>query len=51
MYDLVPPSMKAQFNSIILPNQSIKLSVKLDSKISNIKGLSDFKYNKKTIFK
>ncbi len=51
MYDFISPSMKAQFNSIILPNQSIKLFVDLVTKISNIKGLSDFKYNKKTIFK
>ena len=29
MYDLVPPNMKAQFNLINLPNQSIKLSVLL----------------------
>ncbi len=51
MYDLDPPNMKAQFNSIISANQSIKLSVSLSDKISNNKGLSDFKYNKKLIFK
>ena len=27
MYDLAPRNMKAQFNSINLPNQSIKLFV------------------------
>ena len=32
MYDLVPPSMKAQFNLINLPNQSIKLSASLFDK-------------------
>ena len=51
MYDLVPPSMKAQFNSINLPNQSIKLHVDLYSKPSVKKGLTDYSYNKKVIFK
>ena len=51
MYDLDPPNMKAQFNSINSANQSIKLSVTLADKHSNNKGLSDFQYNKKIIFK
>ena len=51
MYDLVPPSMKAQFNSINLSNQSIKLYVNLDDKSSNKKGLSDYKYNNIIVFK
>ncbi len=51
MYDLVPPSMKAQFNSINIPNQSIKLFVNLSDKSSNKKGLSDYNYNKVIIFK
>ena len=38
MYDLVPPSMKAQFNLINKPNQSIKLSVNYKGKLSK-KGL------------
>ena len=51
MYDLVPPNMKAQFNSINLPNQSIKLYVSLDNKFSNNKRLSNYTYNKIVIFK
>ena len=51
MYDLVPPSMKAQFNSINLSNQSIKLYVNLDNKSSNKKGLSDYTYNNIIVFK
>ena len=51
MYDLVPLSMKAQFNSIILPNQSIKLYVSLDDKKPNKKGLSNYTYDKVIIFK
>ena len=51
MYDLIPPSMKAQFNSIILPNQSIILSATISDKSSNKKGLSEYSYNKKIIFK
>ncbi len=51
MYDLHPPSMNAQFNLINLPYQSIKLSVNLNDKSSNKKGLSDYSYNKIVIFK
>ena len=51
MYDLVPLSMKAQFNSINLPNQSIKLFVTLIDQSSNKKGLSSYSYNKVVIFK
>jgi len=51
MYDLVPPSMKAQFNSINLSNQSIKLYVNLDDKSSNKKGLSNYTYNNINVFK
>ena len=51
MYDLVPPSMKAQFNLINIPNQSIKLSVNLIKKKSTKKGLSDYTYNNQVIFK
>ena len=51
MYDLVPPSMKAQFNSINLSNQSIKLYVNLDDKSFNKKGLSDYTYNNIIVFK
>ena len=51
MYDLVPPSMKAQFNSINLSNQSIKLYVNLDDKSSNKKSLSDYTYNNIIVFK
>ena len=43
--------MKAQFNLINLSNQSIKLSVNLLEAISKKKGLSDYSYNKKVIFK
>ena len=51
MYDLVPFSMKAQFNSINIPNQSIKLFVSLEDKSLNEKGLSNYTYDKVTIFK
>ena len=51
MYDLVPPSMKAQFNSINLPNQSIKLHANIHNKIPKKKRLSEYTYNKKLIFK
>ena len=51
MYDLVPPNMKAQFNSINLPNQSIKLSVYISNKPSKKKGLKQYSYNKINIFK
>ena len=50
MYDLIPLSMKAQFNSINLSNQSIKLNVSLDEKKSNKKDLSNYSYNKVIIF-
>ena len=40
MYDLVPPSMKAQFNLINLPNQSIKLSVFINNETAKKKGLN-----------
>ena len=43
--------MKAQFNSINLSNQSIKLYVDLLDKISHKKGLTDYIYNKIVIFK
>tara|TARA_X000000950_G_scaffold259293_1_gene327562 strand:- start:51 stop:1430 length:1380 start_codon:yes stop_codon:yes gene_type:complete len=43
--------MKAQFNSINIPNQSIKLSVDVSDTNSNKKGLSNYTYNKKIIFK
>ncbi len=51
MYDLVPPSMKAQFNLINLPNQSIKLSASLFDKGSNKKNLSSYTYNKIVLFR
>ncbi len=51
MYDLVPPIMKAQFNSIKLANQSIKLYVDLFDKGSNKKGLTSFTYDKIILFK
>ena len=51
MYDLAPLNMKAQFNSINLPNQSIKLFVTLIDQSSNKKGLSSYSYNKIVIFK
>ena len=51
MYDLVPPSMKAQFNLINKPNQSIKLSVNVIDQTSSKKDLVDYKYNKIVIFK
>ena len=43
--------MKAQFNSINIPNQSIKLLVNVNDKFSSKKGLSNYSYNKKVIFK
>ena len=51
MYDLVPPNMKAQFNSINSPNQSIKLSVNIYKNALNEKNLKSFSYNKTVIFK
>ncbi len=51
MYDLNPPIMQAQFNSISKSNQSIKLSVNIYSKPSKKKNLSNYTYNKKVIFK
>ncbi len=51
MYDLIPPNMQAQFNSINKPNQSIKLNVNLSSNISDRKGLSEYSYNKLVIFR
>ena len=51
MYDLAPLNMKAQFNSINLPNQSFKLFVTLIDQSSNKKGLSSYSYNKIVIFK
>ena len=51
MYDLIPPNMKAQFNLINKPNQSIKLSVNINDKISSKKDLVEYKYNKVVIFK
>ena len=51
MYNLVPPSMQAQCNSILLPNQIIKLHVSVYNKIPNKKRLSEYTYNKKLIFK
>ena len=47
MYDLIPPSMKAQFNLINKSNQSIKLSVNIYSKPTKKKNLSNYTYNKK----
>ncbi len=51
MYDLAPPTMKAQFNLINKPNQSIKLSVDISSKSSNKNDLKKYIYNKLCIFK
>ena len=51
MYDRAPPNMKAQFNLINLPNQSIKLSVSINNETVKKKGLNDYKYNNETIFK
>ncbi len=51
MYDLVPPSMKAQFNLINLPNQRIKLHVEINEKLSSKKRLSKYSYNNIIIFK
>ncbi len=51
MYDRAPPNMKAQFNSINLPKQSIKLSVSINNETVKKKGLNEYKYNNETIFK
>ncbi len=51
MYDLIPPTMKAQFNLINKSNQSIKLSVYFSSKSSNKKDLIKYTYNNINIFK
>ncbi len=51
MYDLAPPTMKAQFNLINKPNQSIKLSVDISIKSSNKNDLKKYIYNKLCIFK
>jgi len=51
MYDLMPPNMKAQFNLINKPNQSIKLLVDVTDKTSSKKDLQYYKYNKIVIFK
>mgnify|MGYP001234455866 CR=1 FL=1 len=51
MYDRAPPNMKAQFNLINKPNQSIKLLVNIADQVSSKKDLVDYKYNKKVIFK
>ena len=51
MYDLIPPNMKAQFNLINKPNQSIKLLVDVTNKTSSKKDIQDYKYNKIVIFK
>ncbi len=51
MYDLVPPTMKAQFNLINIPNQSIKLSVSISGKTTKKKGLLNYSYNNINIFK
>ena len=47
MYDLIPPNMKAQFNLISKPNQSIKLSVEIIAKMLPNEDLLDYKYNNK----
>ena len=51
MYDFILPVMKAQFNLINIPNQSIILSVNILGKTSKKKGLVHYTYNKITIFK
>ncbi len=51
MYDLASPNMKAQFNLINKPNQSIKLTVDVSDKSSNKKDLKKYSYNKICIFK
>ncbi len=51
MYDLISPSMQAQFNLINKSNQSIKLSVIIIDNSTSQKGLSQYTYNKITIFK
>ena len=51
MYDLISPSMQAQFNLINKSNQSIKLSVNIIDNSTSQKGLSQYTYNKITIFK
>ena len=43
--------MKAQFNLINLPNQSIKLSVSINNETVKNKGLNEYKYNNEIIFK
>ncbi len=51
MYDLIPPSMKVQFNSINKANQRIKLLVNLTKNSSKLKDLKEYNYNKILIFK
>jgi len=51
MYDLIPPSMKAQFNLINKSNQSIKLLASIINQRSQKKDLLEYKYNKIVIFK
>ena len=51
MYDLVPPTMNAQFNLINKPKQSIKLTVDISSKSSNKNDLKKYTYNNLSIFK
>ncbi len=51
MYDLVPPTMNAQFNLINKSKQSIKLTVDISSKSSNKNDLKKYTYNNLSIFK
>ena len=51
MYDLVPPTMNAQFNLINKPKQSIKLTVDISSKSSNKNNLKKYTYNNLFILK
>ena len=51
MYDLTPPNMHAQFNSINKSNQSIKLSVNINDKSKSQKAFSEYTYNNIIIFK
>ena len=51
MYDLIPPSMQAQFNLINKSNQSIKLFVVISQKRLKKNGLKNYTYNKICIFK
>ncbi len=51
MYDLVPPTMNAQFNLINKPKQSIKLTVDISSKSSYKNDLKKYTYNNLLIFK